>query len=78
LKASPTTRQSAPTKTPRNGGGGLSEFGLDHGGVRGPHAHARSTPRRALDPSDVTGMLLNGWFQQQAGQLDAAQAATRA
>jgi tetratricopeptide (TPR) repeat protein len=28
-----------------------------------------------LDPSDVTGMLLNGWFQQQAGQLDAAQAA---
>ena len=28
-----------------------------------------------LDPSDVTGMLQNGWFQQQAGQLDAAQAA---
>jgi tetratricopeptide (TPR) repeat protein len=28
-----------------------------------------------LDPSDITGMLLNGWFQQQAGQLDAAQAA---
>jgi len=28
-----------------------------------------------LDPSDVSGMLQNGWFQQQAGQLDAAQAA---
>jgi tetratricopeptide (TPR) repeat protein len=28
-----------------------------------------------LDPSDVSGMLQNGWFQRQAGQLDAAQAA---
>jgi tetratricopeptide (TPR) repeat protein len=28
-----------------------------------------------LDPSDVSGMLQNGWFQQQAGELDAAQAA---
>jgi tetratricopeptide (TPR) repeat protein len=28
-----------------------------------------------LDPSDVHGMFQNGWFQQQAGQLDAAQAA---
>jgi hypothetical protein len=28
-----------------------------------------------LDPADVDGMLLNGWFQEQAGQLDAAQAA---
>jgi tetratricopeptide (TPR) repeat protein len=28
-----------------------------------------------LDPSDVSGMLQNGWFQEQAGQLDAAQAA---
>jgi hypothetical protein len=26
-------------------------------------------------PSDVEGMFQNGWFQQQAGQLDAAQAA---
>src|SRR6202012_4443032 len=29
----------------------------------------------ALDPSDVIGMFQNGWYQQQAGQLDAAQAA---
>jgi tetratricopeptide (TPR) repeat protein len=28
-----------------------------------------------LDPSNVNGMLLNGWFQEQAGQLDAAWAA---
>ena len=28
-----------------------------------------------LDPSDISGMLQNGWFQEQAGQLDAAQAA---
>ena len=28
-----------------------------------------------LDPTDVSGMLRNGWFQEQAGQLDAAQAA---
>jgi tetratricopeptide (TPR) repeat protein len=28
-----------------------------------------------LDPSDVDGMYENGWFQQEAGQLDAAQAA---
>ena len=28
-----------------------------------------------LDPSDVHGMFENGWFQQQAGRLDAAQAA---
>jgi tetratricopeptide (TPR) repeat protein len=28
-----------------------------------------------LDPSDVDGMFQNGWFQLQAGQLDAAQAA---
>jgi tetratricopeptide (TPR) repeat protein len=28
-----------------------------------------------LDPSDVDGMYQNGWFQEQAGQLDAAQAA---
>ena len=28
-----------------------------------------------LDPSDVHGMLENGWFQEQAGQLDAAHAA---
>jgi tetratricopeptide (TPR) repeat protein len=26
-----------------------------------------------LDPSDIHGMLENGWFQEQAGQLDAAQ-----
>jgi tetratricopeptide (TPR) repeat protein len=26
-----------------------------------------------LDPSDVEGMRQNAWFQQQAGQLDAAQ-----
>jgi tetratricopeptide (TPR) repeat protein len=28
-----------------------------------------------LDPSDVEGMFQNGWFQEEAGQLDAAQAA---
>jgi tetratricopeptide (TPR) repeat protein len=28
-----------------------------------------------LDPSDIEGMLQNGWFQEDAGQLDAAQAA---
>jgi len=28
-----------------------------------------------LDPSDVWGMWLNGWFQEKAGQLDVAQAA---
>ena len=28
-----------------------------------------------LDPSDVSGMFQNGWFQEQAGQLDAARAA---
>jgi tetratricopeptide (TPR) repeat protein len=28
-----------------------------------------------LDPSDVKGMLQNGWYQGKAGQLDAAQAA---
>jgi predicted TPR repeat methyltransferase len=28
-----------------------------------------------LDPSDAHGMLLNGWFQREAGQLEAAQAA---
>src|SRR6202041_2272757 len=28
-----------------------------------------------LDPANIEGMLQNGWFQQQAGQLDAAQAA---
>ena len=28
-----------------------------------------------LDPSDIDGMFQNGWFQEQAGQLDAAQAA---
>jgi tetratricopeptide (TPR) repeat protein len=28
-----------------------------------------------LDPSDIAGMFQNGWFQEQAGQLDAAQAA---
>jgi tetratricopeptide (TPR) repeat protein len=28
-----------------------------------------------LDPSDIDGMLQNGWFQEQAGQLDAAHAA---
>jgi tetratricopeptide (TPR) repeat protein len=28
-----------------------------------------------LDPSDVNGMMQNGWFQQEAGQLDAAHAA---
>jgi hypothetical protein len=28
-----------------------------------------------LDPSDVDGMFQNGWFQEEAGQLDAAQAA---
>jgi tetratricopeptide (TPR) repeat protein len=28
-----------------------------------------------LDPSDIGGMYQNGWFQEQAGQLDAAQAA---
>jgi tetratricopeptide (TPR) repeat protein len=28
-----------------------------------------------LDPSNIDGMLQNGWFQEQAGQLDAAQAA---
>jgi tetratricopeptide (TPR) repeat protein len=28
-----------------------------------------------LDPSDVDGMFQNGWYQEQAGQLDAAQAA---
>ena len=28
-----------------------------------------------LDPADVDGMFQNGWFQEQAGQLDAAQAA---
>ena len=28
-----------------------------------------------LDPADVNGMMQNGWFQEDAGQLDAAQAA---
>jgi tetratricopeptide (TPR) repeat protein len=28
-----------------------------------------------LDPADVSGMLQNGWFQEEAGQFDAAQAA---
>ncbi len=28
-----------------------------------------------LDPADVNGMFQNGWFQEQAGQLDSAQAA---
>jgi tetratricopeptide (TPR) repeat protein len=28
-----------------------------------------------LDPADVDGMFDNGWFQEEAGQLDAAQAA---
>jgi tetratricopeptide (TPR) repeat protein len=28
-----------------------------------------------LDPSDIDGMLSNGWFQQAAGRLDTAQAA---
>ena len=28
-----------------------------------------------LDPSNINGMFQNGWFQEQAGQLDAAQAA---
>ena len=28
-----------------------------------------------LDPTDVAGMYQNGWFQEQAGQLDVAQAA---
>jgi predicted TPR repeat methyltransferase len=28
-----------------------------------------------LDPSDVLGMLQNGWFQEQAGELDEAQVA---
>jgi tetratricopeptide (TPR) repeat protein len=28
-----------------------------------------------LDPSDIEGMYQNGWFQEDAGQLDAAQAA---
>jgi tetratricopeptide (TPR) repeat protein len=45
---------------------------------------AVSDPRRArdyygqaarLDPSDMLGMYWNGWYQQDAGQLDAAQAA---
>jgi tetratricopeptide (TPR) repeat protein len=45
---------------------------------------AVSDPRQArryyaeaarLDPSDMWGMLQNGWFRQQAGQLDAAQVA---
>jgi tetratricopeptide (TPR) repeat protein len=28
-----------------------------------------------LDPLDIEGMMQNGWFQEQAGELDAAQAA---
>jgi tetratricopeptide (TPR) repeat protein len=34
--------------------------------------YARAT---RLDPSDIGGMVQNGWFEEQAGQLDVAQAA---
>jgi tetratricopeptide (TPR) repeat protein len=45
-------------------------------GISNP-ARARDYYARAagLDPSDVNGMLLNGLFQEQAGQLDDARAA---
>jgi tetratricopeptide (TPR) repeat protein len=42
----------------------------DPGRARDYYAHAAR-----LDPSDMLGMFENGWFQQDAEQLDAAQAA---
>ena len=42
----------------------------DPGRARGYYAEAAR-----LDPTNIAGMLQNGWFQQQAGQLDAAQTA---
>jgi tetratricopeptide (TPR) repeat protein len=40
------------------------------GRARGYYAQAAK-----LDPSDIDGMFQNGWYQQNAGQLEAAQAA---
>jgi tetratricopeptide (TPR) repeat protein len=40
------------------------------GRARGYYAKAAQ-----LDPSDIEGMFQNGWFQKEAGQLDAAQSA---
>jgi len=45
-------------------------FVSDPGRARGYYAEAAR-----LDPSNLPGMFLNGWFQEQAGQLDAAKAA---
>jgi predicted TPR repeat methyltransferase len=43
------------------------------------HAHAREYYAEAarLDPGDVEGMYQNGWYQQEAGNLNAAEAAYR-
>jgi len=42
----------------------------DPGRARGYYAEAAR-----LDPTNIWGMFQNGWFQEEAGQLDAAQAA---
>jgi tetratricopeptide (TPR) repeat protein len=39
------------------------------------HAREHYAQAARLDPSNVWGMYRNGWFQEQAGELDAAQAA---
>jgi tetratricopeptide (TPR) repeat protein len=75
LKAFAEEKAKLATKNAKNAGAAYRNLAT---------VTAVSDPKRAreyyaeaarLDPSDVWGMFQNGWFQQDAGQLDAAQTA---